>query len=118
MLAQLTTVLCVGIFTNMDAVPIIDKTREYWGGRIVEIVVWEVPEPVAGSAHLYKYRLFFGEPGRRLVGFDNERGKGDHRHEGDMEYPYAFTDIPTLLRDFRAAIDRWEKSHDDPDHRD
>ena len=42
--------------------------------------IWKVPSPVQGSAHELKYRLFYGYPGRRLVCYDNERGKGDHRH--------------------------------------
>jgi hypothetical protein len=45
-------------------------------GSIMEIVIWKVPEPVPGSAHLFKYRLFYGRNGNRIVGFDNERGKG------------------------------------------
>ena len=105
------------MLANMDAISIIDKTREYFDGRIIEIVVWQVPEPVPGSKHLYKYRLFFGEPGKRLVGFDNERGKGDHWHEGEVEHRYIFKDVPTLLRDFRKAIDKWRNENDDTDHR-
>jgi hypothetical protein len=35
-------------------------------GAIVEIVVWELPEPLPGSTHRYKYRLFFGASGLRL----------------------------------------------------
>ena len=31
---------------------------------------------------------------------DNERGKGDHRHTGDTEQPYTFTDETQLLEDF------------------
>ncbi|TZG32910.1 DUF6516 family protein [Agrobacterium sp. B1(2019)] len=44
---------------------------------IVEIVVWKLPEP--GSPHLSKYRVFCGRDGRRIVGFDNEGGKGHRR---------------------------------------
>ncbi|HEX9877116.1 MAG TPA: DUF6516 family protein [Gammaproteobacteria bacterium] len=46
------------------------------------MVIWKVPKPVEGSLHPYKYRLFFGRPGERIVGYDNERSKGDHRHSG------------------------------------
>jgi hypothetical protein len=42
--------------------------------------------------------------GRRVVGYDNERGKGDHRHLGDREAPYAFVDVQTLLRDFWTDV--------------
>jgi hypothetical protein len=56
-------------------------------GLIMEIVIWKVPEPVPGSAHLFKYRLFYGRNGNRIVGLDNERGKGDYCHLDGMEYP-------------------------------
>lgn len=49
-------------------------------GTLVEMKVWAVPKPVAGSRHTLKYSLFYGRDGERLVGYDNERGKGDHRH--------------------------------------
>jgi hypothetical protein len=46
------------------------------------MTIWEVASPVIGSAHKLKYSLFYGVNGKRLVGYDNERGKGDHRHIG------------------------------------
>jgi hypothetical protein len=42
-------------------------------GAIQEMVVWRVPAPVPPSSHAFKYRMFYGFPGRRLVGYDNER---------------------------------------------
>lgn len=39
-----------------------------------------------------------------MVGFDNERGKGDHRHLHGDETAYAFTDIATLLADFTMLV--------------
>lgn len=51
----------------------------------MEMTLWQVPEPVAASAHRLKYSLFYGYPGKRLIGYDNERGKGDHKHVGDRE---------------------------------
>ena len=73
-------------------------------GSIVEMVIWKLPRPVAGSAHSYKYRLFFGRNGMRLVGYDNERGKGDHRHLDGHEIPYAFTSVERLVQDFLADV--------------
>jgi hypothetical protein len=77
-------------------------------GSIVEIMIWEVPEPVPPSTHRFKYRLFFGTPGTRRVGYDNERGKGDHRHLGDREEAYAFSTVDQLLADFRRDVGAWE----------
>jgi len=73
-------------------------------GAIVEIVVWKVPEPVPGSTHLFKYRLFYGKDGRRIVGLENKPGKGDHRHLDGAEHPYLFTTTDTPLSDFRKEI--------------
>jgi len=75
------------------------EKRSYAGG-IIEIVVWQVSEPVPPSEHPFKYRLVFVLNGVRLVGYDNERGKGDHRHLGKIEMPYTFVDEDKLLEDF------------------
>ena len=75
-------------------------------GTFVEMVIWRVPSPVHGSCHHDTYRLFYGRPGKRLVGADNKRQKGDHRHVQDREEPYSFKDVDTLVRDFFAAIER------------
>ena len=76
-------------------------------GTFVEMVIWRVPRPVEGSGHGYKYRLCYGRPGTRIVAYDNERSKGDHRHmEGQMEL-YAFKDVETLVRDFFKDVERW-----------
>lgn len=75
------------------------EKRSYAGG-IIEMVVWQVPEPVPPSEHHFKYRLVFARDGVRLVGYDNERGKGDHRHVGKTEMSYMFVDENSLLEDF------------------
>ena len=73
-------------------------------GSIVEMVLWRVPDPVAGSRHPYKYRLYYGRHGKRLVLYDNERGKGDHRHRREGETLYRFTSVEQLMRDFLADV--------------
>lgn len=75
-------------------------------GAIVEMVILEVPAPVLGSAHSLKYSLYYGRGGERLVAYDNERGKGDHRHYGDVEEPYAFTTVEQMIADFTADVER------------
>jgi hypothetical protein len=80
-----------------------DKSR-FPDGSIIEIVIWELPNPVPGSDHLYKYRMFYGRDGRRIVGYDNERGKGDHCHLDDVEIPYAFVSPDRLITDFLAEV--------------
>lgn len=73
-------------------------------GAILEMVIWQVPEPVPGSKHLYKYRLFYGKSGLRIVGFDNERLKGDHCHLDGKQSVYAFNDVDQLVDDFMKAV--------------
>ncbi|MEA1050608.1 DUF6516 family protein [Lamprobacter modestohalophilus] len=90
---------------TMPAVAILNDKRAFAGGTI-QIVVWAIPEPLPPSAHRFKYRLVYVKGQRRVVGYDNERGKGDHRHLGDLEEPYAFVDVPTLLRDFWTDVER------------
>lgn len=78
-------------------------------GELIEMVVWRVPSPVAPARHAYKYRLVYVVNGRRVVGFDNERGKGDHCHIGDKERPYVFTDVDRLVDDFIAEVEKWKR---------
>lgn len=66
--------------------------------------LWHVPEPVRGSRHAFKYRLFYGRDGERLVGYDNEAGKGDHRHYRGREEAYLFTTPEQLMADFLADV--------------
>lgn len=60
--------------------------------------------PNPERAHGLKYSLFYGRQGTRLVGYDNERGKGDHRHIGRREYSYRFVTIEKLVADFLADV--------------
>lgn len=49
-----------------------------------------------------------------LFRYDNETGKGDHRHYGEKEDVYLFVSLPDLIEDFkndcaRLAGWRWEE---------
>ena len=74
-------------------------------GSILEIVIWKVPKPVPSTEHGYKYRAVYVVNGVRVVGFDHERGKGDHCHMDGKELPYAFASVDQLLEDFIAAVE-------------
>lgn len=76
-------------------------------GSIVEVVVWELPEPLPPSEYRYKYRLYYGRPGEERVRYDNERGKGDHRHFAGRESEYVFVSVEKLLDDFERDIESW-----------
>lgn len=76
-------------------------------GSVVEIVVWRLPQPLPPCTHMYKYRLYFGSDGHCRVRYDNERGKGDHRHVGGQEERYLFASVEQLLDDFEHDIQHW-----------
>jgi hypothetical protein len=69
-------------------------------GATVQIKIWRLPKPTLERPHSLKYSLFYGRGGQRIIGYDNETGKGDHRHYRDREESYQFTTFETLLSDF------------------
>lgn len=73
-------------------------------GGVIELVVWKVPAPVPPTEHGYKYRAVYTLDGVRIVGFDNERGKGDHCHLNGKEVPYTFVSVEQLVEDFISAV--------------
>ncbi len=73
-------------------------------GAVLEVVIWKVPKPVPPSGHRYKYRAVYVVDGVRIVGFDNERGKGDHCHLDGEQVPYVFKNAEQLIEDFIAAV--------------
>ena len=43
--------------------------------------------------------------------YDNERGKGDHRHYAGRESPYRFVSPERLVADFDADRERWDREN-------
>lgn len=80
------------------------EKRRYDDGALLEMRLWQVPSPVPGSSHVLKYSLYYGRDGVRIVGYDNERGKGDHRHVSGREDAYRFSSIRRLMEDFLADV--------------
>ncbi len=78
-----------------------------------ELVLWQVPKPVAGSAHGFKYRLAYVARGVCVVRYDNEVGKGDHRHFNGRESTYNFKTPDKLIDDFQRDIARWNRENSD-----
>ena len=72
----------------------------------VEMLVWRVPTPLEGSSHNFKYRLAFIEDEVCVLRYDNEAGKGDHKHFKNREFDYHFVGLKELEQDFRAEIER------------
>lgn len=90
----------------------------YYKGRqgdiLVEMIIWKLPLVTSERPHGLKYRLFCGRGEECIVRYDNESGKGDHRHYAEDEESYHFETLESLLADFsrdcaRLAGWRWLK---------
>lgn len=68
------------------------------------IRILAVDPSIVGSHHGYKYSLAYVVNGVCVLRYDNERGKGDHKHIGDIEIPVKFVDIRTLIDEFSADV--------------
>ena len=75
-------------------------------GSIVQMIIWRLPVAVPPTEHGLKYRLVYVVDGVRVVGFDNERGKGDHCHLDGKELPYRFSTVEQLIEDFIKEVDK------------
>ena len=93
----------------MRAELLIDERHVLEAGAFVEIVVWRLPRPARGSTHRFEYRLALVVDGVCVLRYDNEAGKGDHRHIRQSEEPYDFTDPDALLDDFWREIEEWRR---------
>lgn len=84
---------------------LIQKRRIYLAPeRFVEVAIWQLAKPLAGCAHRFKYRLALVVNGTCVLRFNNEASKGDHKHLGEREVPYAFVDLDQLTNDFWSDV--------------
>jgi len=89
---------------------LIEKSRtNLTDEAFVEIALWLLPSPVPGSAHKFKYRLALVVNGECVLRYDNERGKGDHRHIGGSEEYFEFTTLKALINAFNQDVERMLK---------
>ncbi len=79
-----------------------------------ELKLWHIPKPLAGSVHNFKYRLAYVVRGKCVLRYDNEAGKGDHRHFNGEEKAYIFTSPEQLITDFQKNIKRWNNENRNP----
>lgn len=108
-LSALTTLHGVVKIDSMEAELIHDFKDVTPDGGIIQMVVWKVPAPVPPTTHGFKYRLVYVVKGERIVGFDNERGKGDHCHLDGVEHPYEFLSVEQLIEDFIVEVEKRRK---------
>jgi hypothetical protein len=93
------------MISNMAGELLLDERHVLSETTFAELVVWRVPAPVRGSVHRLRYRLALIVDGTCVLRYDNEAGKGDHRHFGGEEKVYRFADAERLLADFWADVE-------------
>ncbi len=101
------------MFSNMKARLIFDRRVLVSETAYAELVLWQVPLPVPGSAHNFKFRLALVSKGTCVLRYDNEAGQGGHIHSSSGERAYAFTGIDQLLADFSRDVERWRDENSD-----
>lgn len=111
LLEGLTTFTGVVIMSNMKAAELIHSRIIYSESAFAELVLWRLPKPLKGSLHKFKYRLAYVVRGECVLRYDNEAGKGDHRHFGGKESVYVFTTPEQLVADFQNDIARWNNEN-------
>jgi hypothetical protein len=97
----------VGIYSNMQAESLLHERHQLRPDAFVELRIWRLPKPIRGSEHAYKYSLAYVVAGVCVLRYDNEPGKGDHKHVGAVEETYRFTTPEKLLTDFWSDVDQW-----------
>jgi len=97
----------------MKAELIFRRRRDISYVMFADLVIWHVPAPKRGSEHRFKYRLAFAVDGVCVLRYDNEAGKGDHKHIGGTESPYRFETVEKLMQDFDMDVKGWIDEHAD-----
>lgn len=92
---------------NMKAKLIKQQSIALEEGSTVHIKIWRVPQAVRGSAHDFKYSLALVVDDACVLRYDNEAGKGDHKHVGAGEVAYAFSTPEQLIEDFFTDVENW-----------
>lgn len=92
------------------AVLLLKERRMLGEGRFADIAIWRVPRSVPGSRHSFKYRLALIVDEVCVLRFDNEAGKGDHKHVGTSQTPYVFDNLEQLVADFWQAVKDWRRA--------
>ncbi|CAA6825876.1 MAG: Unknown protein [uncultured Thiotrichaceae bacterium] len=96
----------------MKAKLLLKERRSVTPSSFMEMVVWQVPQSVKGSLHDFKYRLAYVVDEVCVLRYDNESGKGDHKHLGKDEVSYVFTTPTQLVDDFLLDIEQWRQDNE------
>jgi len=99
--------------SNTRAVSLVNTRMVYSESAFAELVVWQLPRPLPGCTHPFKYRLAYVVDGTCVVRYDNEAGKGDHWHYGRLQASYPFGTPGALIAAFIRSIERWNRENRD-----
>lgn len=77
-------------------------------GNTVEIKIWQVPVS-KDKPHGCRYSLVYIVDNKRVIGYDNAKGKRDHRHYREKEEPYRFVNLRRLTHDFCKDIEMYKE---------
>ena len=69
----------------MPAVELMNRRIQIADNAFATIRILQVAPAILGSKHQYKYSLAYIVEGVCVMRYNNERGKGDHKHIGDRE---------------------------------
>ncbi len=94
---------------NMKATQLLKERVPFDEVSFAELVIWRLPKPVPGSMHSFKYRLAFIVNDECVLRYDNEAGKGDHRHTKTRQLAYAFESPDKLVQDFLREARRMHR---------
>jgi hypothetical protein len=97
----------------MKAIELVRTRIAYSEVAFAELALWQLAAPMPGSSHRFKYRLAYVVRGACVLRYDNEAGKGDHRHYAGKESAYAFAGPDKLIAAFQADIARWNRENSD-----
>ena len=109
----MTTCTVVGMMYNMKAALLLKERVTFDDESFAELVIWRLPKPAPGSMHPYKYRLAFIVGDECVLRYDNEAGKGDHRHTRTRELIYVFESPDRLVQDFLREARRIHRENSD-----
>lgn len=94
----------------MDARLLLRESIPLSETAFVEMIAWHVPRPVVGSDHLFKYSLALIADEVCVLRYDNEAGKGDHKHIGKRQSAYYFVDLDQVQIDFWKDVEEWMRT--------
>jgi len=97
----------------MKATELLRRRVPYTETSFAELVLWHLPKPLSGSRRSYKYRLAFVVRGECVLRYDNESGKGHHRHYRGKESTFIFESPEQLIAAFQRDIARYQREDSD-----